>query len=98
MRFHNQKAHTPWKSKFIAYADRESVNRDKIYAVIIDYAIEHGGNSPTIREMMGATGISSSSVVAYNVHALVRLGRLEIVDRKLMVCGATWVAPARHGA
>lgn len=93
MRYQNQPAYAPWKSKFVAYGDRENVYRDKIYAAIIDYATEHGGNSPTIREIQAVTAISSTSVVSYHVHALVRLGRLEIVDRKLIVCGSQWMPP-----
>ena len=98
MRYQNQQAFTPWKSKFVAMKDRESIHRDKIYAAIIDYASEHGGNSPTIREIQAVTAISSTSVVAYNVHALVRLGKLEIVDRKLIVVGATWQPPPSGAA
>jgi len=81
------------KSKFGTLAEHRSGYRAKIYATIIDYCAEHGGNAPTIREIMQRTGISSTSVVAYHIHSLIGVGKLDIVDRKLCVVGATWIAP-----
>lgn len=84
---------TPWRSKFVARADREYRYRDRVYAAIVEYAREHNGATPTIREIMTMVGISSTSVAAYSVRLLIDLGKLAIVDRKLIVVGSRWIGP-----
>lgn len=70
-----------------------SRHRENVYRAICEYAQAHAGNSPTVREMMEMAGVSSASVVAYNVKQLIDMGRLAVVDRKLVVVGATWTPP-----
>ena len=70
-----------------------SNNTERVYRAILDYCADHSGCAPTVREIQEMTGISSTSVVTYHIRILVHLGRLEIRDRKLIVVGATWIAP-----
>lgn len=84
---------TPWRSKFVARADREYRYRDRVYAAIVEYAGEHCGATPTVREIMEMVGISSTSVAAYNVKLLIGMGKLAVVDRKLLVVGSRWIGP-----
>lgn len=84
---------TPWRSKFVARADREYRYRDRVYAAIVEYAREHNGATPTMRELCEIVDISSTSVAAFNVHLLIDMGKLEIRDRKLIVVGSRWIGP-----
>jgi repressor LexA len=52
-----------------------------IYTFIRDYHGRHGV-SPTIREIQEAVGISSTSVVAYHIDKLIRLGQLRRVHAR----------------
>lgn len=70
-------------------------NRQRVYAAIVEYAAEHGGNTPTIREVCEVCRISSTSVVNYHIQALIDEELLEWRDRKLIVTGATWIPPER---
>ena len=76
---------------------------------IIRYKCEHDGTSPTIREMMRAVGITSTSIVNYNLLALERRGHISrpIADdgnhgaaaRSITVTGGRWVyEPAEEAA
>lgn len=76
-------------------AMRHSELDDKIYATIIDYAGEHGGHTPTRREICSLANVSSTSVVSHHIKRLIGRGMLEVRDRKLIVCGATWTPPER---
>lgn len=71
----------------------EPGRRDRIYAVIVDYAKAHGGHTPSLRRIMQIANISSTSVVAYNIRRLVDDGRLEISDGHILVAGGRWIAP-----
>lgn len=51
-------------------------NRARILAYIHTYAAEHGGRTPTIREIGDAVGISSTSVVNYHLNKLAASGDL----------------------
>jgi len=44
---------------------------------ILRYYQTRPNNPPSVREVMAACGISSGSVAAYNINALVEAGRLE---------------------
>lgn len=46
-----------------------------ILQAVHEYRMEHG-YSPSVREIMKGAGISSTSVVAYNLNSLHRLGLL----------------------
>lgn len=67
--------------------------RARVYRAILDFAADHGGNTPTHRQIQQMADISSSSVVAYNIAALVDDGRLERKDGKICVVGCKWFAP-----
>jgi SOS-response transcriptional repressor LexA len=69
-------------------------NRDDIYQYIVDYCQMHNGLPPVMREIGAATGISSTSVVAYALGNLEKLGRISRDDSgRIMVNGAKWIAP-----
>lgn len=70
-----------------------SPNTGRIYQAIVAYASEHGGNTPTFKELCQICDISSTSTVAHHVRALIERGKLELVDRKLIVVGGKWTPP-----
>ena len=84
---------TARRPQFVSRPDRPSLHRQNVYRAICLYAVDHGGNCPTVREIMERTGVTSTSVVAYNIRALIEMGRLEIKDRKLVVVGGVWTPP-----
>ena len=71
--------------------------RQNIYNYILRFKRRHNGNSPSIREMADAFGLSTSVVSAH-------LGRLEAIGliersskgecRMISVVGGTWTPPA----
>lgn len=77
--------------------DRQSA----LLRYIIRYKCDHDGTSPTIREMMRAVGITSTSIVNYNLLALEQRGHISrpIADdgnygaaaRSISVTGGRWV-------
>ncbi len=64
--------------------------RDRIYAAIIAHKRAHDGNSPTVRELATATGISSTAHVNYHLRQLVRDGRIERDGHGIVVVGGEW--------
>jgi len=89
----HDKSHRPWRSEWRPHPVKPSRYRDKVYRAILAYCGEHGGNTPTIRELMDIVGISSTSVVGYSINQLIDMGLLEVIDRKLVVVGAQWTPP-----
>lgn len=72
-----------------------SPNRDKIFDFIVQFKREHDGNSPSIREIMDACGLHSTSYVASTLDKLVADGRLMIGRHKndfrmIFVIGGAW--------
>lgn len=66
---------------------------DMVLDYIIDYKINHDGNSPSIREIVEAMGMSSSSVGEYYLRKLVaqeRISRLAGSARSISVRGGSW--------
>jgi hypothetical protein len=69
-----------------------------IYSYIVAYKQANDGNSPTLREIAEAAGISSTSVVMYNLRHLECLGRLELIGchrRGICVVGGSWIPPEK---
>lgn len=67
-----------------------------IYNFIIAFKKDNDGNSPTLREIARAAGISSSEATLYHLRKLERRGlikRLPEKSRGIKVIGAEWVAP-----
>lgn len=52
-----------------------SIRRERIYDFICDYW-EANLTSPTIREIMGEIGTSSTSAISYQINKLIKEGRL----------------------
>jgi hypothetical protein len=78
---------------------RKQYNRSTVYTYICQYKAAHDGASPTLREIMQACGISSTSVARYILDDLASndLIRLPsgIAARGIMVTGGRWIAPPR---
>lgn len=68
-------------------------NRERVHRAIIDYAKEHGGHTPTRRELCVLCEISSTSVVSYHIAALIRDELLIVKDNKLCVVDGVWIPP-----
>jgi SOS-response transcriptional repressor LexA len=69
-------------------------NTDAIFQAIITHKQTNDGNSPTIRQLMDATGITSTSVVAYHLRKLETSGlisRNPFDSRAINVPGGKWV-------
>jgi SOS-response transcriptional repressor LexA len=74
---------------------------EHVYDFIVSYKKSHDGNSPTIREIGEACGISSTSVVSYWLHRLESRGLIRrpeptIGNRfatKIEVVGGKWYQP-----
>ena len=79
--------------------DKKTINnRQAIYEFIVQFKIDHDGNSPTYREIMAAIGISSSSTVAYYLNQLEEAGLIIRPmeggnSRVIEIPGAVWVPP-----
>lgn len=54
------------------------MRRERIYQFIVDFKAQHDGNSPSVREIMTAAGITSTSVTDYHLRALERQGRIRL--------------------
>lgn len=64
-----------------------------LYLAIIEHKRAHDGNSPTLRDMQDACGISSTSVVAFYLRRLAAAGLIELQDghtRSIRVVGGRW--------
>jgi predicted MarR family transcription regulator len=72
--------------------ESSSGNDDLILKYVIDYKVANNGRSPSHREISMATGISSISVVNYNLHKLDNQGRINYGKgtRNISVAGAEW--------
>jgi len=67
-------------------------------AYIIDYKRATQGHSPTIREMMAALGITSTSALRYSLNKLTERGCIELASGRgealdIRIPGARWVGP-----
>lgn len=67
---------------------------DEIFRAIVAYKREHDGNSPSVQELADLCGISSKSVMVYNLRRLERAGRVRLVSarrsRSIEVVGGGW--------
>jgi SOS-response transcriptional repressor LexA len=68
---------------------------EQLFRFIVDFKSEHDGNSPTIREIMQACGITSTSVCSYNLKLLARSGRIRLCRdgvraSRIEVVGGHW--------
>lgn len=71
-----------------------TTRREAMLHYIITYKQEHDGQAPTIRDIMDALGISSTSVVSHHLARLEREGRIErsrADSRSIRVRGGRWV-------
>ncbi len=64
-----------------------------IFEFIVKYKQAHDGNSPTIREIQDACGISTTSLVHYHLGELEQAGWIEVdrfQSRSIQVEGGRW--------
>lgn len=67
---------------------------NRVFSFIVKYKKSHDGNSPTIREIGSACGVSSTSVVNYYLNKLEEDGlirRDNFQSRNIDVVGGSWV-------
>lgn len=61
---------------------------------IVTFKREHGGDSPTRREIATAVGLASTNTVQLHIGTLVDLGLIEVAENRprcIRVAGARWV-------
>ena len=65
------------------------------YDFIVKFKREHDGNSPSYREMMKGTGITSSSHMQNMIHRLINRGWISWNStRDITIIGGSWSPPA----
>lgn len=71
-------------------------SRKKVFDFIVSFKRENDGLSPTVREIMDACNIPSSSNTTYILDELSRNGLIAINsgNRGIMVIGSQWLFPA----
>lgn len=79
------------KSRSIYPGDRT----DLVFAFIIQWKLEHDGNSPTLREIMEGCNIGSTSTATYHRDKLVRARMIRLIGKKrdgrrIEVIGGKW--------
>ena len=71
-----------------------SERQRNIFEFIVDFKSNNDGNSPTIREIVEGCGISSTSVVNYNLLKLAEFGIIGLSSsgaaRKISIPGGRW--------
>ena len=82
------------QDSLLNYSDRLG----RVYSYIVRYKIDHDGNSPTIREICAACGITSTSAVNYTLEKmerakLIRLPKAFKRARSIEVVGGKWLPP-----
>jgi SOS-response transcriptional repressor LexA len=80
------------------FSTKLSPRVDQVYDFIVKFKSDHGGNSPTIREIADAVEIPSTSTVDYYLGILEHLGKIKRSDNKgesrmIEVIGGVWMAP-----
>ena len=86
----------PAESKTGRRAPRPQVqqhNPGDVYRYIVNHCATHRGAPPTFRDIAAGCGIASTNTVSEIVQALVKAGKLEIINRRIAVVGAVWHAP-----
>jgi SOS-response transcriptional repressor LexA len=68
--------------------------RERVFSFIVDYKADSGGASPSVREIVRALGLSSTSIVNYHVKALEADGRLVREGHHLSIPGERWTLEA----
>lgn len=68
---------------------------ESVYRYIIRFKRQHGGDSPSRREIGAGVGIPTTSMVHYYLMALERAGRIRMARpggkaRMIMIPGAEW--------
>ena len=77
--------------------DVNSPVRKAIFDFIIVYKVKNDGVAPTVREIMSATGIKSTSSVNYHLLVLEHQEKISVEasqPRGIRVIGGHWVPPA----
>jgi SOS-response transcriptional repressor LexA len=64
--------------------------RIRILMFLISYKRKHDGNTPSIREIMQATAISSSDLVEFYLDQLAQSGFIRRKVRHIEIVGGSW--------
>ena len=74
-----------------------SARMDLVYQAIVAYMTQHHGLPPTVRELMDATGITSTSLMNGYLRKLADQERIAFLEgsnaRNFYLPGATWTPP-----
>lgn len=77
---------------------RLSTIKVKVYDFIVEFKKNHDGNSPSIREIGRAVGITSTSVTNYYLESLAGMEIIKLKkqgsSRMISVSGGSWTPPA----
>ena len=72
---------------------------EETYAWIIQFKIDHDGNSPTLREVMQGCGMSSPAIAADWLERLEEANLIRLNPgraRGIEIIGGAWLAPWRR--
>lgn len=78
-----------WHGKY--QRSQGAQTRDAIFKYLIDFKFNNDGLSPTIRDIMEACGLRSSSQVSYHLRALQQMGRLSLRRQGIVISGGKWI-------
>lgn len=62
----------------------------RVFNACVEFASKHAGVSPTFRQLMQATGITSTSVMAKHIQILAKLGWLKLNGHRIQIVGGHW--------
>ena len=76
-------------------SDKAIYDIQLIFNWIVEYKTAHDGNSPSLRELMRACNLTSSSVASYVLRRLERAGKISLTGqrsrtRSIVVIGGEW--------
>lgn len=74
-------------------------HKQKVYDFIVAFKQDHDGVSPSVLEIGGACGITSTSTTRFVLNGLERLGLIECEyagkSRMIKVVGGRWIPPTK---
>lgn len=82
------------RAPYITHNGSGQDTRQRVYRAIIAYKRSHDGNSPSYRELMALTDITSAGHLDYALRALADEDLIRIGGtRQIEIIGAVWTAP-----
>lgn len=71
------------------------VKTSEVFDFICQYKIDHGGNSPTLEEILEGCNLHVSSSANYHIEKLEEMGLIKLIKgvRGIVVVGGEWIPP-----